>query len=69
MIGIGRGGLDIHFDGDGIFGSDMLRPLSYLGAARPLMLPLLSSPSLSVPTGPLYCIYRTNFGRCRNLDA
>jgi hypothetical protein len=47
----------------------MLRPLSYLGAARPLMLPLLSPPSLSVPTGPLYRIYRTNFGRCRDLDA
>jgi hypothetical protein len=29
----------------------------------------LSPPSLSVPTGPLYRIYRTNFGRCRDLDA
>jgi hypothetical protein len=47
----------------------MLRPLSYLGAACPLMLPLLSPPSLCVPTGPLYRIYRTNFGRCRDLDA
>jgi hypothetical protein len=48
---------------------DLLRPLSYLGAARPLMLPLFSPPSLCVPTGPLYRIYRTNFGRCRDLDA
>jgi hypothetical protein len=47
----------------------MLRPLSYLGAACPLMLPLLSPPSLCVPTGPRYRIYRTNFGRCRDLDA
>jgi hypothetical protein len=47
----------------------LLRPLSYLGAARPLMPPLLSPPSLSVPTGPLYRLYRTNFGRCRDLDA
>ena len=29
----------------------------------------LSPPSLSVPTGPLYRLYRTNFGRCRDLDA
>jgi hypothetical protein len=29
----------------------------------------LSPPSLSVLTGPLYHIYRTNFGRCRDLDA
>jgi hypothetical protein len=29
----------------------------------------ISPPSLSVPTGPLYRLYRTNFGRCRNLDA
>jgi hypothetical protein len=47
----------------------MLRPLSYLGAARPLMLPLSRLLPLSVPTGPLYCLYRTNFGRCRDLDA
>jgi hypothetical protein len=29
----------------------------------------LSPPSLCVPTGPLYRLYRTNFGRCRDLDA
>jgi hypothetical protein len=28
-----------------------------------------SPPSLSVPTGPLYRLYWTNFGRCRDLDA
>jgi hypothetical protein len=48
---------------------DLLRPLSYLGAARPLMLPLYRLLYLSVPTGPLYRLYRTNFGRCRDLDA
>jgi hypothetical protein len=47
----------------------MLHPLSYLGAARPLMLPLFRLLSLFVPTGPLYRLYRTNFGRCRDLDA
>jgi hypothetical protein len=26
-------------------------------------------PPLFVPTGPLYRLYRTNFGRCRDLDA
>jgi hypothetical protein len=29
----------------------------------------ISPPSLSVPTGPLYCLYWTNFGRCCDLDA
>jgi hypothetical protein len=29
----------------------------------------ISPPSLFVPTGPLYRLYRTNFGRCRDLDA
>jgi hypothetical protein len=47
----------------------MLRPLSYLGAAHPLMLPLFPPPSLSVPIGPLCRLYRTNFGRCHDLDA
>jgi hypothetical protein len=29
----------------------------------------ISPPSLTVPTGPLYRLYRTNFGRCHDLDA
>jgi hypothetical protein len=47
----------------------VLRPLAYLGVARPLMLSLSRLLSFCVPTGPLYRLYRTNFGRCRDLDA
>jgi hypothetical protein len=43
-------------------------PCLSLGCAPTYASPILP-PSLSVPTGPLCHLYRTNFGRCRDLDA